>query len=215
VHIASYYQYCIDSVLITNTVWSVCRGLLNVQILTTCDFLFVFVSSMCVCAVMVITVFVGCRGNDTVMGKFRGVNLFPTLWGSKVPPFPYRHLSFPPIRLPSAPLLFPLPLEVAPLIQVGGLGSEAPAANDFGAFWGWRNAAGGIQDARFQTTERLFLTLTTNLLWGSGPADSHGIDAYGEIAIFMVNRENSMVVPRGWPIIYGYPWQRQKKALLR
>jgi len=35
--------------------------------------------------------------------------------------------------------------------------SEAPAANDFGAFSGWRNAAGGIQGAQFQTTENDFL----------------------------------------------------------
>ena len=90
-----------------------------------------------------------------------GINLFPTLWGSKVPHFPSIHLSFPPI-----PLLLALPLEVASLIQLGGLGSavsshsgvwgKAPAANDFGAFWGWRKAAGGIQDARFQITENGF-----------------------------------------------------------
>jgi len=30
---------------------------------------------------------------------------------------------------------------------------EAPAANDFGAFSGWKNAAGGIQDARFETSK--------------------------------------------------------------
>ena len=69
-------------------------------------------------------------------------------------------LSLPPIRLPSAPLLSPLALEVAPLIQLGGLGSAVSSHsgvnNDFGAFWGWRNAAGGVKDARFQTTENVF-----------------------------------------------------------
>jgi len=35
-----------------------------------------------------------------------GVNLFPTLWGSKVPSFPSHHLSFPPI--PLSPFPFPL-----------------------------------------------------------------------------------------------------------
>jgi len=68
------------------------------------------------------------------------------------------------VQSPSPPLPSPLlRLEVGPLIQIGGLGSaisspsgvwgEAPAANDFGAFSGWRNAAGGIQDGRFETSE--------------------------------------------------------------
>ena len=76
------------------------------------------------------------------------------------------HLSFPPIRLPS-PLLpsFSHPLRSSPLNPASGSGEscklsgvwgEAPAANDFGAFWGWRNAAGGIQYAGFKKTETGF-----------------------------------------------------------
>jgi len=93
------------------------------------------------------------------------INLFPTLLGSKVPPSlssPLLSSYSPPFHSPP----FPLPLEVAPLIQLGGLGSavsshsgvwgKAPATNDFGVFWGWRNAAGGIQDAHFQTTDNGF-----------------------------------------------------------
>ena len=56
---------------------------------------------------------------------------------------------------------FSPPLEVGLLIQLGAWGSavnfpsgvglsEAWAANDFCAFWGWRNAVGGIIGARFQ-----------------------------------------------------------------
>jgi len=79
------------------------------------------------------------------IGFPRGVNLFPTLWGSKDP-------------LLSSP---PLPLEVSSFNPARGSGNavsspsgvwdEAPVANDFGAFSGWRNAAGGVQDARFET----------------------------------------------------------------
>ena len=103
---------------------------------------------------------------------------------------PSHHLSY----SPPFPSPFSFPLEVAFLIQLGGLGSavsshsevwsEAPAANDFGAFWGWRNAAGGIQDAWFQTTENGFslhcyeeifqranycFHSVVTLLWGSKP----------------------------------------------
>jgi len=71
---------------------------------------------------------------------------------------------------------FSPPLRSSPLIQLGGLGSavssysgvwgKAPAANNFGAFRDWRNAAGGIQDARFQTTENSFYL---HFLWRNFP----------------------------------------------
>jgi len=53
---------------------------------------------------------------------------------------------------------FLLHLELGPLIQLGCVGSvgKALAVNEFGAFWEWRNAAGGIQDARFHTTQNGF-----------------------------------------------------------
>jgi len=53
-----------------------------------------------------------------------------------------------------------------------GVWGEAPAANDFGAFSGRRNAAGGIQDARFETSknglslrfyEEIFQELTSSI----------------------------------------------------
>jgi len=77
-----------------------------------------------------------------------------------------------PKSLSSLPLSSPpipsLPVEVGPLNPARGFwGSavsfpsvvwgEAPAANDFGAFSGWRNAAGGMQDARFETSKTAFL----------------------------------------------------------
>ena len=65
------------------------------------------------------------------------------------------------LSLPLPSLPFPLSLEVGPLIQLGDLGKRCKLL-----CWGpqtilvhfeeWRNAAGGIQDARFQTTENGF-----------------------------------------------------------
>ena len=64
-----------------------------------------------------------------------------------------------PKSLPSPPL----PLEVGPLNPARGSGERwklpqwglgrSPSRQRFGAFSGWRNAAGGIQDARFETSK--------------------------------------------------------------
>jgi len=70
-----------------------------------------------------------------------------------------------PKSLPSLPVPYPpLPLEVGTLNPARGSGEcrkssfsgvwgKAAAANEIGAFSGWRNAAGGIQDARFETSK--------------------------------------------------------------
>jgi len=74
-----------------------------------------------------------------------------------------------PKSLPSPPLFSsPLPLEVGLLNPARGLGErcklpsgvwgEAPAANDFGAFSGWRNAAGGIQFKKHGLKHQQFST---------------------------------------------------------
>ena len=91
-------------------------------------------------------------------GQIRGVNLSPTLWGSKVPP-----LFSPP--LPSSPL----PLEVGPLNPVRGPGErcklrqwvvgQSSSRQRFWCISGWRNAAGGIQDAQFEPSKMAFLLL--------------------------------------------------------
>jgi len=107
-----------------------------------------------------------------------GVNLSPTLRGSKVPPL----------------TSVPLPLEVGPLNQARGFGERCklpqwglgriPSRQRFWCIlrvkercW-WHSS-----DYRFCSVARLLWgskpqrTLTTKLLWGSGPADPHGIDA--------------------------------------
>jgi len=116
---------------------------------------YVFFCILALCVVFILNFYV-CYAVYLI---FWDANLSPILWGSKVPPLPSSSLP-----LPSSPLRSPpLPLEVGPLIQLGGLEErckllqwglgEAPAANDFYAFSGWKNAAGGIQDARFETSK--------------------------------------------------------------
>ena len=126
------------------------------------------------------------RPRSTPLAACRGVNLFPTLWRSKVPPLPSRHLFFPSIRLLS-PLLF-RSLRSRPLNPARESDSrvwgEAPAVNDFGAFWGWRKAAGKhsrctvsekenslslhCYEEIFQRANYCFHSVVT-LLWGSKP----------------------------------------------
>jgi len=152
------------------------------------------------------------HSNGEIQGRQSVSNIVRVQSPSLPLPSPLLSSYSPPFRSPP----FPPPLRSSPLNPGRGSGERSPSRQRFWCILRvkercWWHSRCTVSNNR----ERLFLTLTTNLLWGSGPADSHGIDAYGEIAIFMVNRENSMVVPRGWPIIYGYPWQRQKKALLR